>query len=55
MIYKNILENQFLVRNAVAEDPDQIEYVQSQCYPTLRDSEILNKNYFANHIKLFSE
>jgi GNAT superfamily N-acetyltransferase len=55
MIYKNILENQFLVRNAVPDDIDQMEYVQSQCYPTLHKSEILNRNHFANHIKLFPE
>jgi GNAT superfamily N-acetyltransferase len=55
MIYKNILENQFLVRNAVADDIDQMEYVQSQCYPTLHESQISNRNHLANHLKLFPE
>jgi GNAT superfamily N-acetyltransferase len=32
-----------------------MEYVQSQCYPTLHQSEILDRNHFANHIKIFPE
>jgi len=55
MIYKSILDNQFLIRTASPEDAVQMEYVQSQCYPTLHESEILNVNHFANHIKIFPE
>jgi len=55
MINKYILENQFLIRNATPEDVVQMEYVQSQCYPTLHQSEILDRNHFANHIKVFPE
>jgi GNAT superfamily N-acetyltransferase len=53
MISKSIFENQFIIRNATLDDVIQMEYVQSQCYPTLHESEILNRNHFANHIKIF--
>jgi GNAT superfamily N-acetyltransferase len=55
MIKKDILYNEFRIRNATLEDVIQMEYVQIQCYPTLHQSELLNRNHFANHIKLFSE
>jgi ribosomal protein S18 acetylase RimI-like enzyme len=55
MISKSILENQFLIRNATPDDVIQMEYVQSQCYPTLHPSEILDRNHFANHIKVFPQ
>jgi GNAT superfamily N-acetyltransferase len=55
MIHKNILHNEFLVRNATHEDAVQMEYVQSQCYPTLHESEMLTKAHFLNHIKVFPE
>ena len=55
MIYKYILENEFLVRNATPEDAIQMEYVQAQCYPTLDQSEILTRVHFANHVKVFPE
>lgn len=55
MICKNILNNQFLIRNATLNDVVGMEYVQSQCFPTLDSSEILDRNHFANHIKIFPE
>jgi len=55
MIKKDILYNEFLLRNATPEDAIQMEYVQSRCYPTLHESELLNRNHFANHIKVFPE
>jgi GNAT superfamily N-acetyltransferase len=55
MVNKKILNDQFIVRNAAPEDVVQMEYVQSQCYPTLHKSEILDRNHFANHIKVFPE
>lgn len=55
MMYKEILNNEFLIRNARIEDAIQMEYVQSQCYPTLHQSEILDRKHFANHIKVFPE
>jgi GNAT superfamily N-acetyltransferase len=55
MISKSIFENQFIIRNATLDDVIQMEFVQSQCYPTLHESEILNRNHFANHIKIFPE
>ena len=55
MIYKNILNNQFFIRNAVPSDADHMDYVQLQCYPSLHESEIMNRNHFANHIKVFPE
>jgi GNAT superfamily N-acetyltransferase len=55
MINKKILNDAFVVRNATAEDVVRMEYVQSQCFPTLHESELMNKNHFANHIKIFPE
>lgn len=55
MIHKSILHNEFIIRNATLEDAIQMEYVQSQCYPTLHQSEILTRNHFSNHIKIFPE
>lgn len=55
MINKEILENEFIVRNARIEDAIQMEYVQSQCYPTLHESEIMDRRHFENHIKIFPE
>jgi GNAT superfamily N-acetyltransferase len=55
MINKKVLNDAFVVRNATAEDVVRMEYVQSQCFPTLHESELMNKNHFANHIKVFPE
>lgn len=55
MISKDILNNEFLLRNATAEDVIQMEYVQRQCYPSLHESELLNREHFINHIKIFPE
>jgi GNAT superfamily N-acetyltransferase len=55
MISKDILNNEFLLRNATADDVIQMEYVQKQCYPTLDKSELLNREHFINHINIFPE
>ncbi|TRX36829.1 GNAT family N-acetyltransferase [Flavobacterium sp. ZT3R18] len=55
MIYKEVLFNEFIIRNATPEDAVQMEYVQQQCYPTLDPTELLNRNHFINHIKVFPE
>ncbi|MNF26312.1 Acetyltransferase (GNAT) family protein [compost metagenome] len=55
MINKKVLNDAFVVRNATAEDAVRMEYVQLQCFPTLHESELMNKNHFANHIKIFPE
>ncbi|WP_310380210.1 GNAT family N-acetyltransferase [Flavobacterium sp.] len=55
MIRREILNNEFLLRNATLEDVIQMENVQIQCYPTLNKLEIMNKNHFENHIKIFPE
>lgn len=55
MINKKNLGDKFIIRNATPDDAVQMEYVQSQCYPTLHESEILDRNHFANHIRVFPE
>ena len=55
MINKKVLNDAFVVRNATAQDVVRMEYVQSQCFPTLHESELMNRNHFANHIKIFRE
>jgi GNAT superfamily N-acetyltransferase len=55
MIHKDIFNNEFLIRSATAADVVQMEFVQKQCYPSLHQSEIMDRNHFANHIKIFPE
>lgn len=55
MIHKSIFENRFIVRTAIPSDIIQMEYVQARCYPTLHESEIMNRAHFANHINVFPE
>lgn len=53
MIYKKILKNAFVVRTATFEDAIRMEFVQKKCFPTLHENEVMNRNHFANHIKIF--
>jgi len=55
MINKKVLEDKFIVRNATAEDADRMEVIQLHCFPTLSEEELMNRNHFANHIKIFPE
>ncbi len=55
LINQKILNEEFVLRNAEVQDTAQMEYVQSQCYPTLSGGEILKKHHFENHIKLFQQ
>lgn len=55
LINKKILNEAFVLRNAEHQDAAQMEYIQSQCYPTLSEHEILKKHHFENHIKLFQQ
>ena len=50
LINKTILNGEFTFRNAEIQDVAQMEYVQSQCYPTLSEREIFKKHHFENHI-----
>jgi GNAT superfamily N-acetyltransferase len=54
MFRKEILDD-FIIRNATPEDAIQMEYVQKECYPTLDETELMNRNHFMNHIKIFPE
>jgi hypothetical protein len=54
MIRKEILDD-FIIRNATPDDAIQMEYVQKQCYPSLHESALMNRNHFMNHIKIFPE
>lgn len=49
------LENGFVLRTACLEDAIRMEFVQAMCYPTLHQSEIMDRRHFANHIKVFPE
>ena len=53
MIQREVFDNEFLIRNATEKDVLAMEQVQKQCYPTLHQSELLNKEHFLNHIKIF--
>jgi len=55
MINKAINEGKFILRTAIPSDAEQMAEVQIVCYPTLAKDEILTKEHFANHIKIFPE
>ena len=55
MICNIILNDTFIVRTANPEDAIRMEFVQKNCFPTLHETEIMNRNHFANHIKVFQE
>lgn len=55
MINKKIIDGTFIVRNATPEDAIRMEYVQAQCFPSLHESELMNRAHFANHVKVFPE
>lgn len=55
MIPKDVLFNEFVIRNATPEDAIQMEYIQKQCYPSLDATELINRDHFINHIKIFPE
>jgi GNAT superfamily N-acetyltransferase len=55
MVYKEILNGAFVVRNAKPEDAIRMEFVQAKCFPTLHETELMNRNHFANHVKVFQE
>jgi hypothetical protein len=55
MLPKDVLFNEFVIRNATPEDALQMEYVQKNCYPSLDATELLHRNHFVNHIKVFPE
>lgn len=55
MIYKKVIRDTFIVRNATLDDATGMEYVQAQCFPTLHETELMNRAHFANHVKVFPE
>ncbi len=54
MFRKEIFDG-FIIRNATPDDAIQMEYIQKQCYPSLHQSALMNRNHFINHIKIFPE
>ena len=55
MINTKILDGSYTLRTALAGDAAGMEFVQATCFPTLHASELMNRDHFSNHIKLFSE
>jgi len=55
MINKKTKEGKFIIRNSTTGDAKQMEKVQLICFPTLAPHELLTKEQFANHIKIFPE
>ena len=55
MFHKTILENEYVIRTATSADAIQMAYVQTHCYPSLHQSEIMNKDHFANQCAIFPE
>jgi ribosomal protein S18 acetylase RimI-like enzyme len=55
MINKKTKDGRFTLRSASKADLEQMVEVQIACFPTIARHEILTKEHFANHIKIFPE
>ncbi len=55
MIHRKTKDGKYTIRPANVKDVGQMETIQSICFPTLSKEELLTKEQFANHIKVFPE
>lgn len=55
MINKKTKDGKYTIRTATPADVTQMQEVQTVCFPTLAPDELLKKEHFANHIKVFPE
>lgn len=52
---KKTKDGDYTIRTATLADVTQMQEVQSVCFPTLAWDELLTKEHFANHLKVFPE
>ena len=55
MINKKTKDGRFTLRSNSKADMEQMVEVQIACFPTIARHEMLTKEHFANHIKIFPE
>jgi len=55
MNFHEIKAGNFNIRTATQADTQQMEEVQRICFPTLASHELLTKEHFAQHIRIFPE
>jgi len=55
MIRKKSSSGRFEVRNATVADVNQMAQLQIICFPTLMPAELLTKEHYINHLKIFPE
>ncbi len=55
MIHKKTSDSRFIVRNATLADVNQMAQLQLICFPTLATDELLTKEHYINHLKVFPE
>jgi hypothetical protein len=55
MINKKTRDGRFVLRGATAADAERLEALQLICFPTLISDELLTKEHFAHHTKIFPE
>jgi hypothetical protein len=55
MIINDIKDGAFIIRNSTLADAQQMEEVQRICFPTLAPNELLTRDHYANHIRIFPE
>jgi ribosomal protein S18 acetylase RimI-like enzyme len=55
MMNKKTKDGKYTIRTATLADVTQMQEVQTVCFPTLALDELLTKEHFANHLKVFPE
>lgn len=52
---KKTKDGKYTIRTATLADVTQMQEVQTICFPTLAPDELLSKEHFANHLRVFPE
>jgi len=52
---KKTKDGKYTIRTATLADVTQMQEVQTVCFPTLAPDELLSKEHFANHLRVFPE
>ena len=52
---KKLKNQNFILRTAILADVEQMAVLQKICFPTLSQDELLTKEHYANHIRIFPE
>jgi hypothetical protein len=55
MMHKKSSDGRFTIRNATLADVNQMVQLQIICFPTLSPDELLTKEHYINHLKIFPQ